>query len=230
MSAPARGAVIAAAEDFVREEMSRYDGSHDWYHVDRVRRNAMSLADEEGVRDEGTRHVVELAALLHDVNDHKYSKSDTAGATSVGAFLEGLGVDEAVAARVVHVVANVGFSTEIGGRMGELTTELAIVQDADRLDAIGAVGVARTFCFGGARGRKLYVPDEPVSSEITQAEYLARQKDGARDVGTIAHFHEKLFKLAGMMKTEAGRRRARKRHDFMRAFVDQFIDESECRA
>lgn len=232
MAAPANAAkVVEATEQYARDEMAGNDGSHDYAHVDRVRRSALSLAAEEGVTDPVTLHVVELAALLHDVNDAKYAGAGAAPpGIVVRELLERLGCDAGVVDRVVHVVPNVSYSKELSGAKPELTIELRCVQDADRLDAIGAIGVARTFCFGGSRCRALYVPEETTETvhEVSSEVYAGRNAKGAKDVGTVAHFYEKLLRLAGMCKTEAGRRRARRRHDFMLKFLDEFRGEWNC--
>jgi uncharacterized protein len=167
--------------------------------------------------------VVELAALLHDVKDWKYSGSETAGADAVRAFLESRGCARELIERVVHVVAHVGFKNELGraaGQQLQLTPELAVVQDADRLDAIGAIGIARCFTFGGARNRAIYDPARAPERNLTKEAYAAQ-----RDAPSINHFFEKLLRLKELMKSEAGRRRAEARHAFMEAYLKQFFAE-----
>ena len=174
--------------------------------MDRVRKQAIAIAEAEelGVKVLNGILVVELAALLHDVKDYKYSGSDTAGIEAAASFLKAHAVPPAIIARILHVIENVSFKKELSSLaelgVGEAlplaeVTELACVQDADRLDAIGAIGIARCFTFGGAMKRTLYDPAVPARSELTAAMY----QDGVST--TLNHFHEKLLKLKSLMKT-----------------------------
>ena len=237
-------AIVAAAESFVREELSAMDGSHDWWHVDRVRKTALSLAAEERV-PVASLEVVELAALLHDVRDWKYSGDRDAGERAVRAFLERHAYDPERLEAVVDIVANVGFKNELpsddddspspGGSTANATRspEFRVVQDADRLDAMGAIGIARTFCYGGAKKNPMHVPGVEPRVEMTRAQYEAAQRGGggeedggeARPNTVVNHFHEKLLTLRGLMKSDAGRRRAEKRHETMLQFLKTFHAE-----
>ena len=182
-------AIVAAADSFVREELSAMDGSHDWWHVDRVRKTALSLAAEERV-PVASLEVVELAALLHDVRDWKYSGDRDAGERAVRAFLERHAYDPERLEAVVDIVANVGFKNELpsdddgspspGGSTANATRspEFRVVQDADRLDAMGAIGIARTFCYGGAKKNPMHVPGVEPRVEMTRAQYEAAQRGG----------------------------------------------------
>lgn len=223
---PARMApddVIARAEAYVKRELVTVDGSHDWWHVARVRATAVSLAREEGDCDV---LVVELAALLHDVKDWKYSGDEDAGANAARAWLtsEG-GVSDDVIDAVCEIVRGIGFKTELAGGDAPRSKEFMVVQDADRLDAIGAIGIGRTFCFGGSRNSPMHVPGVEPLVDLTAERYKAMRDDTTRPNTVINHFYEKLFKLKGMMKTESGRRRAGRRHDAMVEFVERFLAE-----
>ena len=215
--------LVGASEAWVKGELGGQDGSHDWHHVDRVRRVALRLGREEGL-DEAALGRVEVAALLHDVRDWKYSGSEDAGAEAVGAFLREQECDDAYVGRILRMVAHVGFKDEVGkaGMGGGLEgdVEAAVLQDADRLDAIGAIGIARCFTFGGRKNRALWDgPDGPPPRVgLTKEAYMA----GADETNTLNHFYEKLLRLKGLMKTQAGRKVAEQRHAFMEAFLDQF--------
>ena len=259
--------IIAAAEAFVREELSGMDGSHDWWHIHRVRQNALSLAAEEKLPAESL-EVVELAALLHDVRDWKYSGDADAGADAVRDWLRGRKYPEDKAAAIVDIISRMGFKEELataaGGGGGGSTVvilsspEFKVVQDADRLDAIGAIGIARTFCYGGASGSPMHVPGVKPREKLTKEQYVSGGGVNGADGGdgdgeeekkkkkkmknikntcvlhnpphvdtTINHFHEKLLKLKGLMKSEAGKRRAEGRHRKMLQFLENFHAEWE---
>ncbi|KAF5843085.1 hypothetical protein DUNSADRAFT_2698 [Dunaliella salina] len=220
--------LLAPATDFVQSQLkaNAMDASHDWDHVLRVRNMAKKLAAEEGL-DASTIAVIDLAATLHDVQDYKYSGSATATAISVKAFLTEQEAPDDLIERVLSIISSVGFKDELGRQAGhDLSPEQACVQDADRLDAIGAIGIARCFTFGGHFRRKLYDPQIPPRLNLTKEQYMAT-KDQAT---TINHFPEKLLKLKGMMKTASGRRIAEGRHACMEQFLEQFYAEYDCRA
>ncbi|CEO97218.1 HD/PDEase domain-containing protein [Plasmodiophora brassicae] len=209
--------IVAKAEQFVKDEMQGQDASHDFAHVERVRRLALELAEEEGVE---AKLVVELGALLHDVRDYKYSGDDRAGPACAREFLQARQCPEDIVERVIAVIAGIGFKHTLGNEPVAMTPELACVQDADRLDAIGAIGIARCFTFGGAKGRPMYEEGVEARTAISAEEY-ADKRQGT----TVNHFYEKLLHLADRMNTEAGRRRARGRHAFMEAFLNQLQAE-----
>ncbi|KAJ2784853.1 hypothetical protein H4R18_000887 [Coemansia javaensis] len=237
--------VVDATERFVRAYMGRYDCSHDWYHVQRVVRQAVAIAADEAQRRPVDVLVVRLAALLHDVDDAKYRQQGGGDrAFSSAEFLVAAGLDAARAALVARIVDAVSFRKELladeQDRAGTTTTtaaggaadrewrqacaELACVQDADRLDAIGAFGVLRCAAFSGARGRPLHDPEDAALADITYDQYVARSA-GAGAGSAVSHFYEKLLRLAAMMKTDRGRAEARQRHAFMRGFLDQIDAE-----
>jgi uncharacterized protein len=207
--------LLARTEAFVRERMHGDGSGHDWWHVHRVRGTALRLAREEGA-DES---IVELAALLHDVWDHKlHDGDDTVAPREIRRWLKGAGADEATIAHVCEIVAGVSFKGA-GVATPMRTPEGAVVQDADRLDAIGAVGIARAFAFGGTRGRPLHDPESEPEHHATFDAYRAGSG------GTTAHFHEKLFLLRDRMNTASARRLADERHRFMEEFLRRFHDE-----
>ena len=220
--------VVARAERFARDALASNDGSHDLWHVERVRASAVALARLEGANA----FVCELAALLHDVDDWKYARGDGAKSRA-RTFLEGscADVDAATRETVLDVCARIGFKSELEKAEksraddDEESVEFRCVQDADRLDAIGAIGIGRTFCFGGARGNPMHVPGVPPMVDVTAARYEAAHRDETRPNTTINHFHEKLFRLRGLMKTASGRARAERRHATMVEFVERFHRE-----
>lgn len=207
--------VLAETEAFVRGRMEGEGTGHDWWHVHRVRRMALRLAREEGADP----FVVELAALLHDVADHKFHGGDeTAGPRAAREWLRGLGVDGAVVEHVARIIAELSFKGA-GVPTPMSTPEGRVVQDADRLDAIGAIGIARTFAYGGSRGRPLHDPEATPEAHASFEAYKASRGP------TVNHFHEKLLLLRDRMNTPAARRVAEERHRFMETFLERFHRE-----
>ncbi|XP_002969755.2 uncharacterized protein LOC9646052 isoform X2 [Selaginella moellendorffii] len=217
-----RAMAHSSAERFVREIMSKNDASHDSSHVIRVRNLALELAKEEGLTSDSSLSVIELAALLHDVDDHKYVESSEQNRAKE--FLDNEGFDNDTKHRVLSIIKSMGFKEQLAnGAVGQ-SPELAVVQDADRLDAIGAIGIARCFTYGGSRNHILHDASIlPVLDGMTKEEYT--RKDRRHTM--INHFYEKLLKLKDLMKTEAGRNRAEKRHEFMEAYLAEFLQEWE---
>ena len=210
-----RPEILARTEAFVRQRMHGDGSGHDWWHVDRVRRTALRLAREEGA----DHHVVELAALLHDVWDHKlHDGDDTIAPREIRRWLEGIGAEAPVIEHVCDIVAGVSFKGA-GVATPMRTAEGAVVQDADRLDAIGAVGIARAFAFGGSRGRPLHDPETSPEAHATFDAYRASAG------GTTHHFHEKLFLLRDRINTDSARRLAEERHRFMEEYLQRFLAE-----
>lgn len=209
-----RAATLAAAEAFAREALAADSSGHDWSHVERVRRVAQTLAREE--RADG--YICELAALLHDVADYKIAGDEATGLARVRGWLETHNrADAPTNERVMQIIRTMSFA---GGQRPPMTTlEGQIVQDADRLDAIGAVGVARAFAYGGAKGRPMHDPSQPPRETMNTEEYRTQQTP------TINHFYEKLLLLKDRMNTAYAQRMAQQRHEFMLAFLDQFYAE-----
>lgn len=226
--------LIKAAEDYVKSHLKNVDCSHDWNHIERVRRNALQILESEqaeGRYIDADIDVIELSALLHDIGDFKYTKDHLAGPRMVKEFLGqnmDMGLTEEQVEKVSQVVGNISFRHELShsdSNMSKLPKEIAIVQDADRLDAVGAVGIARCFAFSGAMKRPFYTEaDRQIKSEITAEEYNKQAEKGGGSA--IGHFYEKLFKLKDMMKTETGRKIAIERNEFMKTFISTI--RSEC--
>lgn len=215
--------LVQQTAEFVQGQLQSNDASHDWRHIERVWTLARTLAKEENVSDD-TLEVVDLAALLHDIDDWKYQTGDEQS-NRAETFLHSQNVDAAKIRRVMDIIHHMGFKEELAGEAREITVEFGCVQDADRLDAIGAIGIARCFTYGGHKKRTLYDPEVPLTEEVTKEQYMEK----SRAAPTINHFYEKLFKLRGMMKTTAGKRIAEERHAFMEQFVEQFFKEIEGR-
>ncbi|MDZ5610359.1 HD domain-containing protein [Bacillus pseudomycoides] len=198
---------------FVKNILEKDASGHDWYHIERVHKLAISLSEKEG----GDRFVIEMAALLHDVADEKLNESEEAGMKKVSDWLEGLDVTEEEKEHILHIIANMSYKGGHGGNVE--TLEGKIVQDADRLDALGAIGIARTFAYGGAKGRLMYDPNIPPREEMTKEEYRKNSDP------SLNHFYEKLLKLKDLMNTDAAKREAEVRHRYMEEFIEQFMKE-----
>uniref|UniRef100_A0A5B7A8T1 HD/PDEase domain-containing protein n=1 Tax=Davidia involucrata TaxID=16924 RepID=A0A5B7A8T1_DAVIN len=214
------------AEKLVESAMKGNDASHDAAHVFRVRDLAISLAREEGLSSSpDSMEIVELAALLHDIGDYKYMR-DPSEEKIVEEFLENEGIEENKRMKILSIIKGMGFKDELGGLAnGNYSLEFGVVQDADRLDAIGAIGIARCFTFGGSRKRVLHDPTIQPRSDLSKEKYMNKDEQT-----TMNHFHEKLLKLKDLMKTKAGQRRAEKRHKFMEEFLKEFYEEWDGRA
>jgi uncharacterized protein len=205
--------VLAAAEDHARTELRHEGSGHDWRHIERVRNLARTIAREEGA----DLYICELAALLHDLADAKVAGDEATGRRRVRDWLVRYEVEPSVTERVMEIIVTMSFA---GGNRPPMTTlEGRVVQDADRLDAIGAVGVARTFAYGGSRGRLLYDPDIPPQTHTSAVAYHAS------DAPTINHFYEKLLLLKERMNTAYARQLAEGRHAYMEAFLAEFYAE-----
>lgn len=210
-----REQILHRTEAYVRERMSGEGTGHDWWHVDRVRRMALRLARDESADP----YVVELAALLHDVADHKFHGGDeTAGPRAAREWLSGVNADAATVEHVADIIARLSFKGA-GVATPMSTPEGAVVQDADRLDAIGAIGIARAFAYGGSKGRPLHDPRDAPEMHGSFERY--KSSTGP----TINHFHEKLLLLRDRMNTPAARRIADSRHRYMQEFLAQFDRE-----
>lgn len=215
-----RQAVLDQTRQFVRARCEGDSSGHDWRHIERVRRTALAIGRAEGA----DLYVVELAALLHDVADWKFHDGDEEiGPETAASWLRSLHVDEETVAHVREIVATISFKGA-GVPTPMRTREGEAVQDADRLDGIGAIGIARAFAYGGSRGLPMHDPEaEPFLAASAEA-YKAHRGS------TINHFPEKLLLLAGRMNTATGRRLARERHAFMERFLEQFHAEWDGKA
>ena len=202
---------------FVKEKLEGAEGGHDWFHIERVYKNALLISKTEKVNG----FVVALGALLHDIADSKFHNGDeTVGPKEARDFLSGLNIDDRTIQHVVNIIENISFK---GGNIDQKFTspELNVVQDADRLDAIGAIGIARCFNYGGFKNRALYDPEIKPDLNMSKEAY---KKSTAP---TINHFYEKLLLLKDRMNTETGKLVARERHEFMLQFLNQFDKEWE---
>jgi len=200
---------------FVKQKLENAEGGHDWFHIERVFKNAVSISDNE-VCDVT---VVKLGALLHDIADSKFHAGDeTVGPKIAREFLESENVDEATIQHVINIINNISFK---GGNVPKefSSKELDIVQDADRLDAIGAIGIARTFNYGGFKNRPIYNPKIAPNLRMSKEEYKNSEAP------TLNHFYEKLLLLKDKMNTETGKQIAKERHQFMMTFLSQFYAE-----
>ena len=219
--------VIDRTANFVKSALAGNDASHDFAHIERVLAIAQTIAKEEQCSSEES-EMVALAALLHDIDDWKYSGSETAGVKAAQKFLSSIEYPSHLTDRICWIIQRVSFHDELGRTPEEIKTMsqdklLCIVQDADRLDAIGAIGIARCFTYGGKKGRPLYNASgkENIVRAISKADYMSAGKNAP----TIDHFYEKLLLLKDMMKTAAGKQIAERRHDFMKNFLRQFSME-----
>ena len=194
--------VIDNAINYIKTFFANESTGHDYYHTMRVFNNATHIANKEGADLE----IVQLAALLHDVDDHKISPKTSQNLDNARAFMKENGIAQEQIEQICEIIGEISFSKN--GDKSPKTLEGKCVQDADRLDAIGAIGIARAFAFGGSRGRYLYNPDD---------------KDGNNS--TVDHFYDKLFKLKELMNTETAKEMAENRDSFMREYINQFYSE-----
>lgn len=202
---------------FVKQKLEKTESGHDWFHVERVYKNALLIAKEENCNV----IVVKLGALLHDIADSKFHDGDeTIGPKIAQDFLISKNIEESIIEQVTDIIKNISFK---GGNFenNTKTIELEIVQDADRLDAIGAIGIARAFNYGGFKNRTIYNP------EIAPNMHMDKEQYKKSDAPTINHFYEKLLLLKDKMNTATAKKIAQRRHDFMERFLAQFYSEWE---
>ena len=214
--------IIKNTEAFVKNALKDAEGGHDWFHILRVWNNAKLIAKNENVNG----FVVELGALLHDIADSKfYNGDETIGPKIAREFLESQQVDESIIIHIENIINNISFKSSLpadrGGNFEQKfnSPELEVIQDADRLDAIGAVGIARTFNYGGFKNRPLYNPE--IAPNLNQSKEAYKNSEAP----TINHFYEKLLLLKDRMNTVTGRKIAANRHQYMEHFLNQFYDE-----
>jgi len=197
---------------FVKATLAQAEGGHDWFHIERVYKNALLIAESEKCDLE----IVQLGALLHDIADSKFHDGDESiGPRTARTFLEAEKVEPTIIDHVIAIIENISFK---GGNVERQfsSIELDIVQDADRLDAIGAIGIARTFNYGGFKNRALYNPEIAPNLNMTKDEYKNNEAP------TINHFYEKLLLLKDKMNTQTGKQIAQDRHRYMEDFLEQF--------
>ena len=207
--------IIQKTIDYVKATLAEAEGGHDWWHIERVWKLSKTIAQKEEV----DLFIVELGALLHDIADSKFHDGDeTLGPKKAQAFLNDLGVDQASIIHVVQIIENISFK---GGKEKQAfkSPELDVVQDADRLDAIGAIGIARAFNYGGHKGRELYNPNIAPNLDMTKEEY----KNSTAP--SLNHFYEKLLLLRDRMNTSTGKLMAEHRHQFLEQYLEEFYQE-----
>lgn len=208
--------IIELTKDFVKATLKNAEGGHDWFHTERVFNNALTIAKQEDVE----MIVVALGSLLHDIADSKFHNGDeTVGPRKAREFLFSQNVDSIIIEHVVAIIENISFSKSLDTTDRFSSKELEVVQDADRLDAIGAIGIARCFNYGGYKNRVLYNPEIKPNLNMTKEEYKTSKAP------TINHFYEKLLLLKDKMNTKYGKQLAEKRHDFMVSYLEQFYRE-----
>lgn len=206
---------ITLTINFVKEKLEGAEAGHDWFHIERVWKLSKKIAEKEG----GNLEVIELSALLHDIADPKFHNGDETLALKISKdFLEEIHVEGELIEQVLFVIKNISFKNRAEAPENP-PLELQIVQDADRLDAIGAIGIARTFNFGGFKNNLMYHPEIKPNLGMNKEEY--KKSNGT----TINHFYEKLLLLKDLMNTETAKRIASERHDFMLQFLDEFYKE-----
>jgi uncharacterized protein len=209
---------ILTTEAYVKKAMEGAEAGHDWAHIARVRKHALDIAKREPDAD---LLVVELGALLHDIADAKFSEgSEAESIAKTQALLESFSLSVEVVEHIIQIIKNVSYS---GGNKEKSfhSLELAIIQDADRLEALGAIGIARCFHYGGYKNRPMHTPDIPPKLNMTPEEY--RKNKGS----SINHFYEKLLRLKDTFQTARGRELAEARHTFMEEFIERFLAEWE---
>jgi uncharacterized protein len=214
-----REAILKKTKEFVKQSFKGAEGGHDWFHTKRVLENSVHIAREENAN----LFVVQLAALLHDIADSKFHDGDeTLGPKVASEFLKEQKVDQVSREHIVKIIESVSFKNSLSTLEKTFNSiEMQIVQDADRLDAIGAIGIARAFNYGGFKNRELYNPNVTPNRNMSKEEY---KKSAAP---TINHFYEKLLLLKEKMNTATGKKLAEKRHEFMLSYLDQFFQEWE---
>jgi uncharacterized protein len=198
--------IIKRVENFAKKSTLNFDSGHDWWHLHRVRNVALYLQEEEAT---GDRLIIEIAALLHDVDDKKFRKEGARGAdVIISELLDSFGVKSNIISEVIQINKYISFSSE--SKIETRSPEFLIVQDADRLDAIGAIGIARAFNYGGFRNNAIYIPETKGYGIVPS---------------TIGHFYDKLLLLRGMMNTPGGHKMAEERHIFLEKYLEQFYKE-----
>lgn len=209
--------IIEKTIKFVKETLAGAEAGHDWFHIERVYKAALNI----NAAEKGDLLIVTLAALLHDIADSKFNNGDEEiGPQIAGAFMHSLNISEDVIIHVQQIIRNLSYKASLG-KITFHSKELDIVQDADRLDAIGAIGIARAFTYGGYKNRTMY--DPAIAPDLNMSKETYKNTVAP----TINHFYEKLLRLKDLMKTPAGKEIAQKRHDFMLLYLDQFYAEWE---
>jgi uncharacterized protein len=207
--------MIEKTEEFVKEKLKDEGSGHDWYHIYRVKK----LAENIAVQENADHFICVMAALLHDIADEKIAGTEEKGLEEVRLWLESIDVENHYIEQIISIISTMSFK---GGNQSAMQTlEGKVVQDADRLDAIGAIGIGRTFAYSGAKGQLMYDPEIPVREKMTKDQYR-NEKSTA-----VNHFYEKLLKLKDTMNTAYAKKLADERHAFLESFLEQFFGEWE---
>ncbi|OLS39458.1 phosphohydrolase [Alkalihalophilus pseudofirmus] len=205
--------IIEKTEKWVKAQLINEESGHDWYHILRVTRTAQQIAKEENANDE----IVTLAALVHDLADDKVAQNEKEALKKIDEWFKENGLGDEAIAQIISIITTISFK---GGNGQPVSTlEGKIVQDADRLDALGAIGIARTFVYSGHKGQPMYDPELPVRNEMSIEEYRHGKSSA------VHHFYEKLLKLKDQMNTTTGMKLAARRHAFMETYLEQFYQE-----
>lgn len=207
--------IINKTVEYVKDELKNAESGHDWWHIQRVWNNTLAILKEE----KADPFICQLAALLHDIADSKFHGGDeNIGPNKAEQFLLKIGTDDHVASEVKKIIQNMSFTASLG-EVTYSSPELHVVQDADRLDAIGALGIARAFNYGGYKNMEIYNPDLPIPTELDKESYKNSKAP------TIDHFYVKLLRLKDEMNTPSARKLANGRHEFLETYLTQFFDE-----
>ncbi|MGL5315337.1 MAG: HD domain-containing protein [Peptostreptococcaceae bacterium] len=206
--------IIEKTKEFVKDKLHQEGSGHDWYHIERVYNLSTHIADKENAN----RFIVELTALLHDIDDWKFSNNNESSTSTTEEFLKAQGVTEESIESITQIIKTMSYKGGVVNSNQE-TIEGMVVQDADRLDAIGAIGIARTFTYGGYKNRLIYDP------EVEPMEFSSLDEVKYKENHTINHFYEKLLKLKDLMNTDTAKELAAKRHKYMEDFLEEFYKE-----
>ncbi len=212
-----RSEIINKTVQFVKSTLQDAEGGHDWFHIERVWKNANLIAKNENV----DLFIIELGALLHDIADAKFHDGDeTVGPEKARNFLESIHINEPIIQHIESIITNISFKNSLDSRSKKFTSkEMEVIQDADRLDAIGAIGIARAFNYGGFKNREIFNPE--IKPVINQSKDAYKKSTAP----TINHFYEKLLLLKDKMNTKTGKKIAEKRYAFMEQYLAQFYKE-----
>lgn len=207
--------ILKRTENFVKKTLAGEGTGHDWWHIERVRNNARLINKTE----RGDKFVIELAVLLHDVGDRKVIKQEEDDYTIADNFLKKQKVASDIIEQVMFIIKNMSFSKSLNSKKDNASKEFYVVQDADRLDAIGAIGIARAFAYGGSKDRPLYDPTKKAQKINSTKSYRKLNSS------TFHHFEEKLLLLKDLMNTKTAKRIAGKRNEYMEKYMQQFLAE-----
>ncbi|MEI8337841.1 MAG: HD domain-containing protein [bacterium] len=207
--------IIKNAEKFVKDKLNNESTGHDWWHIERVRNNAKLICKLE----KADKFIVDLTILLHDIGDRKVIKKYEDDYSIAENFLVKQKLSSEIINQIMFIIKNMSFSKSLGSKKSKAPIEFYVVQDADRLDAIGAIGIARAFVYGGSKSRPMYDPTKKIQKIVTTKDY----KKGSPS--TLHHFEEKLFLLKKLMNTKTAKKIAQERHIFMKNYYNQFLAE-----